>query len=188
MIETDLKKIEHAAELRELENMKFRSFLKGYCDLESEEIDALVQRLTQEVAWEMNCDSCRNCCSLPPEVDAAELPSLAATLGMSVKDFKRLLIKEPLHATMGLVNPCPFLREKDGQRTCAAGDAKPRLCVEYPYLMKPEFTTRLLGVVENYGECPIVYNVYERLKKALAAEFAAAMPSIDRDWDMCEEE
>ena len=48
--------------------------------------------------------------------------------------------------------------------------------------------SRLFGVVQHYGECPIVFNVYERLKEHFAEAFAAAEPAIDEYWEWDEDE
>lgn len=183
MVETDLLKIAELAKQREEENWKFRSFLKGHCSLEPEELDALVRELTEEVAAQIDCDTCRNCCHRSPEIEMSEVPGLAAAAGMSVKDFLRKHVDRPAHEPMQIRLPCPFLRHDERTSTCTAGDAMPKACAEYPYLMKPEFWSRLMGVVEHYGECPIVFNVYERLKKRLADEFRDAEPDIDEYWE-----
>ena len=59
--------------------------------------------------------------------------------------------------------PCPFL---SGTR-CTSYEYRPKSCASYPHLHKHEFVFRLLGVVQNYSCCPIVYNVYEKLKDEL---------------------
>jgi hypothetical protein len=185
-METDLTKIRIAGEQQLKENMKFRAFLKGHCSLSTQELDRLVHELTREVAAQIDCDACRKCCDLAPVVEVGELPRLAAVLGMSVGDFRRRHVKPPQFGEIELMPPCPFLREEGGRRYCIAGDAKPTLCAEYPFLMKPDFWTRLVGVVENYGRCPIVYNVYERLKERLRPEFQKAKPAVE-EWFVWEE-
>lgn len=40
-------------------------------------------------------------------------------------------------------------------------------CISYPHLHKKDFTSRLIGVIENCSVCPIVFNVYERLKERI---------------------
>jgi hypothetical protein len=59
--------------------------------------------------------------------------------------------------------PCPFLHD---QRCSIYGD-RPDACRSFPHLHKREFRSRLIQVVENCGICPIVYNVFERLKMDL---------------------
>ena len=186
MIETDLKKIAQAAEENQEENMKFRTFLKGYCSLSIEQTDEMVHRLTREIAARIDCDKCRNCCGLPPTIEEGDIPALAAAMGVDEQEFMRRYVEADESGDIALVKPCPFLQEQGTDRTCTAGGAKPTACQEYPFLLKPDFAARLLGVVQRYGECPIVYNVYERLKKELAGEYLAAGEDIDDLWDQFE--
>jgi len=183
MVETDLKKIAQAAEENDDENLKFRAFLKGHCSFSSEQMDELVHRSTREVAARIDCDKCRNCCGTPPVIKENEIPALAAAMGVGEQEFMRQYVEEGPLGDIVLVEPCPFLREEDVNGRCSAGDAMPTACREYPFLMKSEFVARSLGVVQRYGECPIVYNVYERLKKELAGEYLAASQEIDDLWD-----
>jgi Fe-S-cluster containining protein len=59
--------------------------------------------------------------------------------------------------------PCQFLKDKK----CSIYKLRPEECNSYPYLHKDNFISRLLGVIENYEICPIVYNVYELLEVPL---------------------
>lgn len=56
--------------------------------------------------------------------------------------------------------PCPFLLNN----RCSNYQNRPGQCRAYPYLHKKDFTSRLLGVIDNYSICPIVFNVLELLK------------------------
>ena len=42
--------------------------------------------------------------------------------------------------------------------------AKPRACIEFPHTQKEGFVFRLLSVIDNYSICPVVFEIYERLK------------------------
>ncbi len=57
--------------------------------------------------------------------------------------------------------PCPLLKNN----LCSIPiNYRPKDCVSYPYLLKKDFTSRLMGVIGNCSVCPIVFNVYELLK------------------------
>jgi Fe-S-cluster containining protein len=56
--------------------------------------------------------------------------------------------------------PCPFLLDKK----CSVYDSRPDDCKSYPHLHKKDFLSRLFGVIDNYSNCPIVFNVFEDLK------------------------
>ena len=59
--------------------------------------------------------------------------------------------------------PCPFLEDNK----CNNYANRPEDCESYPHLSKDKFIFRLMGVIEYYSICPIVFNVYEKLKKDL---------------------
>ncbi|MBI3601005.1 MAG: hypothetical protein HY097_10260 [Nitrospinae bacterium] len=58
-IELDLDKIEKLGRLREAENFRFRSFLKGR---DPDKIDKIVHRLNHEISNQIDCVSWGNCC------------------------------------------------------------------------------------------------------------------------------
>ena len=57
--------------------------------------------------------------------------------------------------------PCQFLEDKK----CTIYSIRPEECRSYSYLLKDDFISRLFGAISNYELCPIVYNVYELLKR-----------------------
>jgi Fe-S-cluster containining protein len=74
--------------------------------------------------------------------------------------------------------PCPFLKDN----LCSNYECRPQDCRSYPHLHKGGFVSRLWGVVENYGVCPIVFNVYERLKTELWHHDEIYEDDIDYEW------
>jgi hypothetical protein len=48
-----------------------------------------------------------------------------------------------------------------------------------PSLKKKDFVFRLIGVVNNYSICPIVFNVYEALKNKLKSDFIDFQEEFD---------
>ncbi|MBW1737720.1 MAG: hypothetical protein JRJ69_09220 [Deltaproteobacteria bacterium] len=50
---------------------------------------------------------------------------------------------------------------------CSHYELRPEACRSFPHLHKEEFVSRLMGVIQNYAVCPIIFNVYERLKNEL---------------------
>lgn len=156
---TDLESIGKLAKKRERENMRFRTFLKRH----EEEADAYVQEVLQGVLPLIDCRACANCCKdMSPEVTQSDIQRMAAALSMSPDAFRqRYITQGMLDETQLNELPCPFLENN----LCSLYAIRPKVCAEYPHLHKENFTHRLLGVVSNYGTCPIVFNVYERLKE-----------------------
>ena len=89
MLQIDLTGIAADSRAREEENMKFREFLKRHSDLEEEEIDGLVGRITLAMASQIDCHACGECCKRPPTIEESEIAGLAAAAGrlyLSCKD------------------------------------------------------------------------------------------------------
>jgi uncharacterized protein len=156
-IETDLSKIQSLSREHDDENWEFRSWLKQNAP---DDIDGIVQALSQKYFTLIDCTQCANCCrSLQAEFKKSELHTIAETLGQSIKEFEKQFMSE------GMVNPpCPML---DG-KLCSIYDNRPEVCRSFPHLEKPFFTSRLMGVIDNVAICPIAFNAYEELKTKLA--------------------
>jgi Fe-S-cluster containining protein len=156
-IEIDLSRIQQLSQGRDAENWEFRSWLKQYAP---DDIDGLVKTLSQKYFALIDCKECANCCrSLHVEFKKSELHTIAKTLGQSLEAFQKQSMSE------GNVNPpCPMLNGK----LCSIYENRPDVCRSFPHLEQPEFTSRLIGVIENVAICPIAFNTFEELKTRLA--------------------
>jgi Fe-S-cluster containining protein len=156
-IEIDLSRIQQLSHERDDENWEFRSWLKQCAP---DDIDGLVKTLSQKYFALIDCTQCANCCrSLHVEFQKSELYAIAKTLGQSIEAFQKQSMSE------GKVNPpCPMLNGK----LCSIYENRPDVCRSFPHLEQPEFTSRLIGVIENVAICPIAFNVLEELKAKLA--------------------
>jgi Fe-S-cluster containining protein len=164
-IETDLNIIKRNSEIREDENFEFRSFLKGQ---DSDNIDQIVQKLYENILEYIDCTKCANCCTeLETCFQIGEIDLLTKHLDIDRNEFINQSTKPDQFGDKDKFylnsKPCKFLAEKK----CTIYELRPEECNSYPYLHKNNFNSRLLGVIENYAICPIVYNVYERLKQEL---------------------
>jgi len=166
-IETDIRKIEAIARKKATENSRFRMHLKA-CDETVEEIDAVVHEIYNEIVPLIDCQKCANCCrTMFPGLNETDVRVFAQGLGISIEQMeKQYLITtenpddepDPYWTFKRL--PCPFLKDN----RCQNYDYRPETCRSFPHLHKSEFISRLIGVIENYAVCPLVFNVYERLK------------------------
>lgn len=160
-LELDLDKIFEYGEIREEENLEFRIFLKGK---NSKEIDRIVHRLNDEISSQIDCNSCGNCCKkFGPAVTDDEIVKLSEKRQISVEQFEKDHIEIEDGDKYLIPVPCMFLNGT----ACSIYDERPAECKSFPYLHREGFTSRSLGVIMNYSICPIVYNVFEALKKEL---------------------
>jgi len=164
-IELDLNIIKRNAKIREDENFEFRSFLKGQ---DSEKIDQIVHDLYERVLENIDCTECANCCiELETSFQIEEIDRLTKSLNIDKEKFINQSTKPDQFGDNNILylnsKPCQFLKDKK----CTIYELRPEECNSYPYLHKDNFTSRLIGVIENYEICPIVYNVYELLKLKL---------------------
>jgi hypothetical protein len=60
-------------------------------------------------------------------------------------------------------SPCPFLEGN----TCGVYEGRPEACRSYPGLERPGFLSRIDDAFSNCSVCPIVYHVYERVKREI---------------------
>lgn len=160
--------IRKLAQAKEDENWRFREFLKFRYDLEPDGLDSLVSETTRRVWAGIDCTACANCCrQVTPSFSEEEVERLARCLGMERQQF----IERYLERTeAGDENPwetrtlpCPFLTDN----LCSVYEDRPADCSGYPFLYKPDFMFRTMGMIERTFTCPIVHEVMEDLKKSL---------------------
>ena len=163
MIQTDLSKIKYYAQKYEKQNWKFRSHLK-FMDKTDAEIDTLVVEISDKIINQINCKTCANCCKeKSPIVLEKEILSISDRLGISKAEFENRYLEKAEENNEFIIRkrPCLFLKNNE----CEIYDIRPEDCRSYPHLQKKGFRTRLIGVIENYSVCPIVFNTYNQLKE-----------------------
>ena len=148
-------------------NYKFRDFLKHRTSLSSEEVDNLVSEISARVWQRTDCTACANCCRvLSPTLSESDVERLAGHLGMNHSEFASKYLK-PTESPADnpwimRERPCPFLKDN----RCSVYEHRPDSCRRYPYLEKPNFTSRTLSMIGRLSECPAVFEVWEKLKRA----------------------
>jgi uncharacterized protein len=157
--------LQQMAEARADENFRFRDFLKHRTRLSSEEVDHLVFEIAPGVWKKTDCTACGNCCVvLSPSLGEEDVERLAGHLGMAGSEFKSKYLQPAESAAdepwVMRERPCPFLKDK----RCAVYEHRPASCRNYPYLDRPKFTARTLGMIGRLSECPVVFEVWEKLK------------------------
>ncbi len=133
---------------------------------DADRIDETVHELYEYVTKHVDCTKCANCCIvLETSFEKDEFEHMCKSFNLDKEEFinKNTKPGEPEEEDKIVLKdkPCMFLKDKK----CTIYPLRPEECKSYPYLHKDDFITRLFGVVANYEICPIVYNVYELLKR-----------------------
>lgn len=153
-------KVYAAAAKLEGENLRFRAFLKGHAD--SEELYRHIHRLHSELFSHYDCGKCRNCCrAYRISLSEDEIDDIVSYLNLSRQEFIENNLIESIHG-YELDSPCQFLGTNG---ICGIESCKPEECRAFPYTDRPDRLESLLGMVSFAEECPVVFEILERLKK-----------------------
>lgn len=163
-MEKDPQVVARLAKQRDDENWRFRSFLKWYSRLSDARLNATARRFGEEAAAQIDCLECGACCRetvVPLEDD--EITALATATDLSESQFRDRYVRRVEHHEQAIDgHPCPF---QEGNR-CTVYAARSRACRGYPYI-GGDIRSRILGILERAGTCPIVFEMLERLKQWL---------------------
>jgi uncharacterized protein len=163
----DPVRLRQLAEAGVEENFQFRDFLKHRTRLASEAVDRLVFEIAAGIWKRTDCTACANCCLvLSPALSEGDVERLAGHLGMGGSEFESKYLQPAEGGTdepwVMRERPRPFLKDN----RCAVYEHRPASCRGYPYLDRPKFTARTLGMIGRLSECPVVVEVWENLKQA----------------------
>jgi uncharacterized protein len=126
----------------------------------------VIHRHCQEVTAAIDCTKCGNCCrEALPALWPSDVKRLATGLNLTEEQVHQRYLEPGDQPDTFEFNakPCPFLADNK----CTVYEFRPDDCRSYPHLHKPERVSHLIGIVSNCSVCPIVFNVYERLKAEL---------------------
>jgi Fe-S-cluster containining protein len=178
MIERDPIAVARLAAEREGENWRFRSFLKNSRQPTDGQLNRLAKRLGEEATAQIDCRECAACCRnnvIPVSED--EIARLASRLGEPPDVFRAKYVRNaagPPHDAEQEIDasPCPFLQGN----LCSVYEVRPQACRDYPYV-GGDVRSRSAGIIERAGTCPIIFNMWERLKGELGfRRFLAKRP------------
>lgn len=162
----DIDQIKMLASKKEADNWGFRSFLKS-CDIPSTRIDSIALRIYNQVAAQIDCTTCGNCCKeVSPILKVPDITRLANELKITEEEVKEKFLVKDDKETGGFTfnrKPCPFLEGT----VCSVYGSRPSDCRSYPHLDKKGVKSRTISIIHNCSICPIVFNFYEALKSEI---------------------
>jgi Fe-S-cluster containining protein len=147
-------------------NIKFRTFLKNRAD--SDELDQQFRDLHNEifVRDEYDCCKCANCCRLyDTRIEQKDIPAIAEYLGQKESGFiEKYLTQDEEEEGVFIVKdkPCSFLGA-DGK--CRIYRVRPLVCRDFPHTDTPDRLFSLMGIIDSAEDCPVVFEIIERLKQ-----------------------
>lgn len=157
-----IEELENLANIKQEENIKFRTFLKNHAD--PKELDEQFKQLHDKYFSIYDCSKCRNCCKqYYGTFSKNEIEKAASFLELSTNELKdKYLQSKPDSEGYKTKNyPCDFFQNGE----CILKECKPETCKEYPYTNKNNRLGSLWGVIDNTAICPVVYEIFEELKK-----------------------
>ena len=143
------------------QNEKFRRFLKN--NAVDYELDAHFLKLHNMIFAEYDCCACGNCCKLYDIlINKDDIERISQYLGLTENDFIEKYLAASDEGYIMKEKPCRFLDE-DGK--CKIYEIRPSVCSDFPYTDKPYRLYHMYGVLSFAEECPVVFEIIERLKK-----------------------
>jgi len=163
---TDIPVIERISRQSEDDDFDFRVYLKFECDLSDRELDETVRETVDEVWQKIDCTTCANCCkTLIIPVTDGDITRLSNRLKITRAEFSTAYLTKDADGDKVLASqPCVFL---GADNRCTVYEDRPEVCRDFPFLYKDDFRSRSLSVIDNSSLCPIVFNVWHRLKQTL---------------------
>jgi Fe-S-cluster containining protein len=175
-IETDIRRIEELTRHKEGEERRYRHLL-GRCGLTTEEVDAIVQRHYRAVSKQVECQECGNCCRvLRPTLQTEDIDRLARCLRIPRSEFISEYLVEYGEQRFFRLTPCPFL----ANNACTVYPDRPKVCRSYPNLQKKGFVLDAGLAFSSCSVCPLVYNVYELVKRQICGGRVTTLSSEER--------
>jgi uncharacterized protein len=132
------------------------------------DLDPLIHRLHEQVYENTNCLACANCCiTTGPLLTDRDIERIAKSLKIKPSMFiERYLRIDEDNDYVFKSLPCPFL---GGDNHCAVYENRPKACREYPHTDRKNMRQILNLTLKNTLVCPVVHEIFERLKRELPA-------------------
>lgn len=164
MKKVEYKSPENLKILADKTRQETTSFVKKLKKKKPKDLDDVVQGLHEEAFSKFNCLDCANCCkTIGPRLIGKDVERLAKHLKMKTADFmNQYILTDEDGDLVFSEHPCPFLLPDN---YCMVYESRPKACREYPHTDRKRFYQILTLSHKNCETCPVVYEIFEELKK-----------------------
>lgn len=127
-------------------------------------LDNIVHQLHYDAFNTFDCLDCASCCkTIGPRLTDKDIERLAKHLKMKSADFmKQYILTDEDGDYVFKDHPCPFLLPDN---YCIVYENRPKACRDYPHTDRKRFYQILDLSHKNCETCPVVYDIFEELKK-----------------------
>ncbi|MGB3590388.1 MAG: YkgJ family cysteine cluster protein [Nonlabens sp.] len=158
-----LTKLPSLAQSKQKEN---KEFFKKLRKKKPKQLDALVNKLHDEVFEEVDCLTCANCCKTTgPLFTQQDITRISKHFKMKsaqfVEDFLRL---DEDNDYVLQTTPCHFL---GNDNYCSIYDVRPKACREYPHTDRKKIYQIGNLTVKNTFMCPAAFKMVEKMKASI---------------------
>ena len=164
-----MRKVEYKTpgELKELTDKKWPEtalFIKKLKKKKLKKLDAVVHELHDEAFSEFDCLHCANCCkTIGPRLVEKDIDRLAKHFKIKPAAFIEQCIKTDDDGDFVFnSHPCPFFFFYN---YCMVYESRPKACHDYPHTDRNHFHKILDLSHKNCETCPVVFEIFEELKK-----------------------
>jgi len=164
MQKVEYKSPEELKLLTDKNRQETTTFIKKLKKKKPKNLDDVVHNLHREAFDSFSCLDCANCCkTIGPRLTDKDIDRLAKHLKMKPSAFLEQYVKTDEDGDFVFRDhPCPFLLPDN---YCMVYESRPKACREYPHTNRKRFVQILNLSHKNCETCPVVYEVFEELKK-----------------------
>lgn len=133
-------------------------------------LDEVVHELHHDIFSGFDCLTCANCCkTIGPRLTEKDIDRLAKYLKIKPSAFiEQYVVIDEDKDYVFKEHPCPFLLPDN---YCSVYESRPKACREYPHTDRKKFVQILSLSHKNCETCPVVHEVFNRLRQVSAEKF-----------------
>jgi uncharacterized protein len=154
---------EELAVLSNKSKVETKSLIKNLKKKKPKNLDDMVHEMHDDLFATFNCLDCANCCkTIGPRLTDKDIDRLAKHLKMKPQGFIEQYVETDEDKDFVFrKHPCPFLLPDN---YCMVYENRPKACRDYPHTNRKRFIQILDLSHKNCETCPVVFEVFERLK------------------------